>query len=129
MSIERKTLRSVSEFSIFKYLLVFYLIFFILSVIGMGVIFLFAWLFAGAAGFNFNELFGAFGLDWIPGGTAIAVVIFIILGLIGSIFYAAIGTLAMWIVNIVLKISGGIELRFMEPKAKTKPQAGTAANQ
>ncbi len=122
MVIERKTLRSVSEFSVFKYLLVFYLIFFILALIGMGIIFLFAWLFLGVAGADFSEFIPVAGLNWIPGGGAVAIVIFIILGLIGSVFYAAIGTLSMWIINIIIKISGGIELRFREAKPKAKAE-------
>ncbi|MDZ7838380.1 MAG: hypothetical protein U5N58_10780 [Actinomycetota bacterium] len=65
-----------------------------------------------------NDMFANAGinLDWIPGGGAIGIVVFIVGGLIGSVIYAAIGTLTMWILNIILKISGGIELRFVERK-------------
>jgi len=119
MAIERKTLKSISEFSIFKYLLVFYLIFFILALIGMGIVFLFTWLGFAASGADLNGILQDAGinLNWIPGGGALSIVIFIVGGLIFSVFYAAIGTLTMWIVNIILKISGGIELRFLKTKA------------
>ncbi|MDZ7838381.1 MAG: hypothetical protein U5N58_10785 [Actinomycetota bacterium] len=44
MTVERKTLKSISELSIFKYLLVFYLIFFVIALIVTGIVFLFTWL-------------------------------------------------------------------------------------
>ncbi len=119
MAVERKTLRSISELSIFKYLLVFYLIFFILSLIVTGIVFLIAWLGFASTGTSLTDLAQNFGInmEWIPGGGAIGLVLFIIGGLIGSVFYAAIGTLAMWIINIIFRISGGIELRFIQPKS------------
>lgn len=118
MAVERKTLKSVSEFSIFKYLLVFYLVFFVIALIVSGIIFLVTWLGFSAAGVSLNELLPSLGLDmsWLPGGNAAGIALMIIGGLIGSVVIAAIGTLAMWIVNIVLKISGGIELRFLGTK-------------
>ena len=127
MAIERKTLKSISEFSIFKYLLVFYLIFFILALIGMGLIFLFVWLGFGAMGTDLGDLFQIAGLNlnWLPGGNVVGIALFIVLGLIGSVFYAVIGTISIWIINIILKISGGIELRFVE--ARTKPKTTKAA--
>ena len=50
------------------------------------------------------------------------IVLSIVGGLIASVFYAAFGTLMVWIVNVVLRISGGIELRFIDRVAKAKSE-------
>ncbi len=128
MAMERKTLKSISEFSIFKYLLVFYLLFFILAIIGMGLIFIFVWLGFSATGADIGDMFQLIGinLEWIPGGPSAGMVLLIIGGLIGSVFYAAFGTIFMWLINIVLKISGGIEIRFFPAKAKSDKQPKAA---
>jgi hypothetical protein len=112
MKIERKVLRSVSELSMFKYVLIAYLIFFILYAIIFGIIFLIGWSFGMADlaqnfGFNINDYIGAGGRSGV-----LIIVGIIIGGLIASVFVAAFGALATWIANVVLRISGGIELRF-----------------
>ncbi|HAJ94740.1 MAG TPA: hypothetical protein DCP02_00765 [Actinobacteria bacterium] len=117
--IDRKVLKSVSELSSFKFLLVFYLIFFIISVVIMAIIALLAWLGLSSSGINLADIlqnFGIsdFGLLNLGGGTILYVVVSIIGGLVASVFYAAFGTLMVWIINVILKISGGIELRFIE---------------
>jgi len=114
MKIERKVLRSVSELSMFKYVLIAYLIFFVLFAIIFGIIFLILWAFGignlaqSFTGFNIiNNFLGA------GGRSGVLVIIGIIIGgLIASVFVAAFGAFAVWIANIVLRISGGIELRF-----------------
>ena len=122
MNVERKVLRSVSEFSMFKYLLLFYLIFFIISVIIMSVIGLIAWFSLSSFGFDINGIMASLGLDslgmfnFFGGGTVVTIVVFIVGGLIASVLYAAVGTFVVWIMNVVLKISGGIELRFLPKK-------------
>lgn len=121
MDIERKVLRSVSEFSMFKYLLVFYLIFFILNVILMGILGLIAWLGLSSFGFDINNYLAIYGLGqfsdyYIMGSGILTIVIFILGGLFFSILYAALGTLVVWIMNIVLKVVGGVELRFFAKK-------------
>jgi nitrate reductase NapE component len=130
MDVERKVLRSISELSMFKYLLVFYLIFFIISVILMGIFGLIAWLSVSALGFDISRILASLGLgnfafgnlDFRGGGVA-AIFIFIGSGLVASVFYAAVGTLAVWIMNVVLKITGGIELRFfMKTKEEESPK-------
>jgi hypothetical protein len=127
LAVERKVLRSISEFSMFKYILVFYLIFFILSAIIMTIIGLIAWFVFGINIYgiltslglaNLNVLFNFFG-----GGTAVTIIVLVVGGLIASIFFAAVGTFMVWIINVVLKIIGGIELRFLpgkEAEAKVK---------
>jgi hypothetical protein len=130
MDVERKVLRSISELSMFKYLLVFYLIFFIISVILMGIFGLIAWLSVSALGFDINRILSSLGLGNFAlnnlnlRGSGIATIfIFIGSGLVASVFYAAVGTLAVWIMNIVLKITGGIELRFfMKKEEETSPK-------
>ncbi|MFZ3107124.1 MAG: DUF3566 domain-containing protein [Candidatus Hydromicrobium sp.] len=123
MAVERRVFRSISEFSMFKYLLIIYLIFFILSVIVMAIIGLIAWLGLSSFGIdNINSILASLGLgninisDFFGRGMIIGIVISIVGGLVASIFYAAVGTLMVWIMNVVLKISGGIELRFLPGK-------------
>jgi nitrate reductase NapE component len=123
MDVERKVLRSVSELSMFKYLLVFYLIFFILTVVLMGIFGLIAWLSISALGFDISRVLASLGLGNftfnnlnLRGSGITAILIFIGSGLVASVFYAAVGTLAVWIMNIVLKIVGGVELRFLMKK-------------
>ena len=121
--IDRKVLRSISELSSFKFLLVCYLVFFIISAIVVGIIALLAWLGISSYGLSITGILQNFGLGDLGlglfnlgGGTVLYVVVAIIGGLIASVFYAGFGTLMVWIVNVILKISGGIELRFMERK-------------
>ncbi len=119
-TINRKVLKSISELSSFKFMLVFYLVFFILSVIIMGIIALFAWLGLSSTGFNMNDILQSSGLGNMGmfnlggGSTLLFLIIFIIGGLIASVFYAAFGTLMVWIGNVILKISGGLELRLVD---------------
>ena len=125
LNIERKVIRSISELSSFKFLLVFYLIFFILSVIIMGIIALLAWAGLSSFGINIPDMLnslglGNLGLANIGGGSVLYIVLSIIGGLIASVFYAAFGTLMVWIVNVVLRISGGIELRFIDREVKAE---------
>jgi len=122
MAVEKKVLRSISELSMFKYLLIFYLIFFILSVIVMAIIGLIAWLGLSSFGIDINSMLASLGLGdtgisgLLGGGMVITIVISIVGGLFASVLYAAFGTLMVWIMNVILKISGGIELRFLPGK-------------
>lgn len=123
MDIERKVLKSVSELSMFKYLLVFYLIFFILNVIVMGILGLIAWLGLSSFGIDINNFLTIYGLGqfsdyYIMGSGILTIVIIILGGLFFSILYAAVGTLVVWIINVILKIVGGVELRFFAKKEK-----------
>ena len=123
VNIERKVIRSISELSSFKFLLVFYLIFFIISVIIMGIVALLAWAGLSSSGINIPDMLnsfgiGNFGLANLGGGSVLYIVLAIVGGLIASVFYAAFGTLMVWIGNVVLRISGGIELRFVDREMK-----------
>jgi hypothetical protein len=127
-AVNRKVLRSISELSSFKFLLVFYLVFFIISVIIIGIIALLAWLGLSSTGIDINQILQNFGLGNLGmfnlggGSTLLYVIISIIGGLIASVFYAAFGTLMVWIGNVILRISGGIELRFIERQDTPKSQ-------
>ena len=50
------------------------------------------------------------------GGGVLGIVLFIIIGLVASVFAAALAAFATWILNVVLRIVGGIELRFVPGK-------------
>ena len=67
-------------------------------------------------GFNINDYLGKVSNQL--GVTAIAGIV--VGGLAASVFYAAFGTLIVWIMNVILKISGGVELRFAERVSKEK---------
>ena len=127
VNIERKVIRSISELSSFKFLLVFYLIFFIISVIIMGIVALLAWAGLSSFGVSVPDILqsfglGNFGLANIGGGSVLYIVLAIVGGLIASVFYAAFGTLMVWIGNVVLRISGGIELRFIDREVRAKSE-------
>ena len=131
MKVDRKTLRSVSEFSLFKIALVAYLIFFILYIIIFAIAGLIGWAFLASTGMTFNEVVASFmpGFDIEQilgsmgmnlGGGLVSIVIFIIIGLVASVFAAALAALTTWIFNVVLRITGGVELRFA-PEMKAAP--------
>ena len=127
VNIERKVVRSISELSSFKFLLVFYLIFFIISVIIMGIVALLAWAGLASSGINIPDMLnsfglGNFGLANLGGGSVLYIVLAIVGGLIASVFYAAFGTLMVWIGNVVLRISGGIEIRFIDREVRAKSE-------
>jgi hypothetical protein len=123
MKVERRIVRSISEFSVFKFVLVAYLIFFILFVLIFAIIGLIGWALIAASGvvltdvlnslipgLNLSEMIGGLGLGM--GGGALGMVLFVVLGLVASVFVAAGAAVVAWLVNVVLKIIGGIELRF-----------------
>jgi hypothetical protein len=136
MNVERKVLRSISEFSMFKYVLVAYLIIFILCVFVFVIVGLIGWAVLASSGIAFADILknivpgmdvpgilGGLGLNL--GGGILGIIIFIIVGLIASVFIAAFAVLVTWILNILLRITGGIELRFAPVlNAKSAQAAG-----
>jgi hypothetical protein len=123
MKVERKVLKSISELSMFKYVLVAYLIFFILFVIIFAVAALLGWALLATSGLTVQDLIGSFfpginiaGMIGGLGGGILGIVLFIIIGLVASVFAAALAAFATWILNVVLRIVGGIELRFTPSK-------------
>ncbi len=133
MKVDRKVLRSISEFSSFKVVLVAYLVFFILYVIIFAIAGLIGWAFLASTGMTFNEVVASFmpgfdieqmlssmGMDL--GGGMLSIIVFVIIGLVASVFVAALAALTTWIFNVVMRITGGIELRF-------KPEIQTASEE
>ena len=141
MKVERKVLKSISELSMFKYVLVSYLIFFILFVIMFAVAALIGRALLAASGLTIQDLIvGLIGSiipmdiisSFIPGiniaemvdglsgglvgGGILGIVLFIIIGLVASVFAAALAAFSTWILNVILRIVGGIELRFAPGK-------------
>jgi hypothetical protein len=140
MKVERKVLKSISELSMFKYVLVSYLIFFILFVIIFAVAALLGWALLATSGLTVQDLIvgliGSFlpmdiissfipginiaemvgGLSGGLGGGILGIVLFIIVGLVASVFAAAMAAFSTWILNVILRIVGGIELRFAPGK-------------
>lgn len=127
--IQRRVVKSISELSVFKIALIAYLIIFILTVILASIIALITWAGLQASGINLNNLLGnttlgqllpAFGvtipnLNLVLGtGSVIGIVLFIVLGLLFSIVFAAIATFWTWIFNVIIKISGGVEIRYID---------------
>lgn len=133
--IQRRVVKSISEFSVFKIALVAYLIIFILSVILMAIIALITWAGFAASGINFNNLTGnsnigsllsLLGVN-IPNlnvifgtGSVVMLVVSIVGGLFFSIVFAAIATFWTWVFNVILKISGGVEVRYIDRTIKAE---------
>ena len=141
MKVERRVVKSISELSIFKFVLVSYLIFFILFVIMFAVAALVGRALLAASGltiqdiivgligsilpmdiissfipgFNIAEMAGGLG-GGLVGGGILGLVLFIIVGLVASVFAAALAAFSTWILNVILRIVGGIELRFAPGK-------------
>ena len=129
-TIQRRVIKSISEWSVFKIALVAYLVIFIITVIIFSIIALITWAGFAKSGINLNNIIGnsswgqllkAFGGGNLPNlnlafgtGSIIGIVLFIVLGLIFSVVYAAVATFWTWIFNVILKISGGIEVRYID---------------
>ena len=134
MKVDRKVVRSISEFSLFKVALVAYLIFFILYIIIFAIAGLIGWAFLASTGMTFNDVVASFmpGFDIEQilasmgmnlGGGLVSIIIFIVIGLVASVFAAALAALTTWIFNVVLRITGGIELRFAPETEATSGEA------
>lgn len=133
-TIQRRIIKSISERSVFKIALVAYLVIFIITVIIFSIIALIAWAGFAKSGINLNNIIGnsswgqllkAFGGGNLPNfnfslgtGGIIGIVLFIVFGLIFSVVYAAIAAFWTWILNVILKISGGIEVRYIDRTVK-----------
>jgi hypothetical protein len=140
--IQRRVVKSISEFSVFKIALIAYLIIFILTVILVAIISLITWAGFQASGINLNnllvntplgQLLPSFGinlpnLNLILGtGGVIGIILFIVFGLLFSIVFAAIATFWTWIFNVIIKISGGVEIRYIDRTVRTEPKTADNA--
>ncbi|MDD5658389.1 MAG: DUF3566 domain-containing protein [Actinomycetota bacterium] len=133
--VQRRIIKSISEWSVFKIAIVAYLIVFILSVIIFGIIAVITWAGFKASGINLNNLFAntnfgsmlsGFGIK-LPNlnivfgtGGIVGIVLFIVFGLLFSVVYAAIAVFWTWIFNVIIKISGGLEIRYTERITKVE---------
>jgi hypothetical protein len=141
--IQRRVVKSISEFSVFKIALVSYLIIFILTVIFAAISALIMQTILPILGNIFNNFIGAsgagsllslFGIN-IPNASSLGsafggivtsgpAVIVIVGGIIGgllfSVVFAAIAAFWTWIFNVVIKISGGIEIRYIDRTINTE---------
>ncbi len=107
----RTSIRRIGPWSVFKFSLVAYLVFFLivfvfflvsyLIVVGSGV--------AGAQSEDVAELFKAFG---VSGGVALVVIFFA--GFFSCIFYAIFNSIGALIYNLIAWVTGGIELGLEE---------------
>jgi hypothetical protein len=124
-NISRRIISSISEWSVFKFVIIAYLIFFALGVVIFAVFFLLSWMGLEIPGTGFENTgitatMQSFGINMtninLFSGAAgvMGIIIFILVGLLFSVVFAAIVTFFAWIFNIILKISGGIELRFKD---------------
>jgi len=131
--IQRRVVKSISEFSVFKIALIVYLIIFILNVIFAAIFALIMRAVLPALINNLNNFIGTsgvgsllsiFGVN-IPDinsfsnvfGTNLSIgfiVISIVVGLLFSVPFAAIATFWTWIFNVIIKISGGVEIRYID---------------
>ncbi|MCX6383709.1 MAG: DUF3566 domain-containing protein [Actinobacteria bacterium] len=147
---QRRVVKSISEFSVFKIALIVYLIIFILNVILAAIFAMIMRAVLPALINNLNNFIGTsgvgsllsvFGVN-IPDISSVStvfgtnlsigfIVITIVAGLLFSVPFAAIAAFWAWIFNVIIKISGGIEVRYIDRTARieTKAPVNTAVNQ
>ena len=131
-NVTRRIVISISEWSVFKIIIIAYLIFFALGIVVFAIFSLLTWLGLEISGLSFANMLENMGfasmtqsfgvnitdMNLFVGGMGVTgIIIFIVVGLLFSVVYAAIVTFFTWILNVILKISGGIELRFMDKNA------------
>jgi len=131
-NVTRRMVISISEWSVFKIIIIAYLIFFALGVVVFAIFSLLTWLGLEISGLSFANMLENMGfasmtqsfgvnitdMNLFAGGMGVTgIIIFIVVGLLFSVVYAAIVTFFTWILNVILKISGGIELRFIDKNA------------
>ena len=131
-NVTRRIVISISEWSVFKIIIIAYLIFFALGIVVFAIFSLLTWLGLEISGLSFANMLENMGFASITQSFGVnitdmnlfagrmgvtGIIIFIVVGLLFSVVYAAIVTFFTWILNVILKISGGIELRFMDKNA------------
>jgi hypothetical protein len=120
--LRRTSIRRVGPWSVFKFSLVSYLIFFLL----VFVFFLISYLivvgsgFAGAQSQDVAELFKVFG---VSGGIALVIIFFA--GILSCVFYAIFNSIGALIYNLIAWITGGIELGLEDKEEKDDQRYST----
>lgn len=119
--VNKVILKNIGIKSVFKYFTIFYLFFYGLFLFIGSIAYLAGkviGIIPGQFGVNqIGPLFDKWGIGFLNYfGTGIfAVITFIITGFALSLVWGLLGILVAWIINIILKISAGIELRFSSP--------------
>lgn len=131
--IQRRLIKSISEWSVFKIALIAYLIIFLLSVIFFAIVALITWAGFAASGIDLNNIFANTGFGAMLSGFGIVlpnlnaafqtggvigIVLFIVFGLLFSVVFAVIAVFWTWIFNVILKIGGGFEVRYIDRTVK-----------
>jgi hypothetical protein len=127
LEIERPVIKSISIKSIFNFFFFLYLIIFIFGVI------LYALIYYSGKKFGFiseefqislyiTELSGRIGLDFLNyfNNPVMTTILYFIVGLLFSVVSGFLGFLLACITNLGLKISKGMELRFLKSKPEVK---------
>jgi len=107
----RQSVKSIGVWSVFKFTLVYYLLFYLVVCVMFGVIYVAIMLFASAGASSKDQLnvFGA-----LAGGGILGALIAFFAGLLASLFYAAISAIGAAIYNLIGLITGGIELNLID---------------
>ena len=150
--IQRRVIKSISEFSVFKIALIVYLVVFVITVIFAALSALIMQSVLPILGNSITSLMQTSGIgDLLPmfgipvpdigaiigssgslfssGPVVIIVVALIVGGLLFSVIFAAIAAFWTWIFNVIIKISGGIEVRYIDRTIKAEIQIqNNAAN-
>lgn len=124
-TVNKVILKNIGIKSVFKYFTIFYLLFYGLFLFTGGI----AYLAGKVTGLipeqfgisDISPLFDRWGIGFLNyfGHGIFAVITFITTGFAISLGWGLLGILGAWIVNIILKISRGIELRFSSPPTKS----------
>lgn len=107
----RQAVKSIGVWSVFKFTLIYYLLFFLVFMIFTGLIFLVFALFGTAMTEANKQVSTVTGM--LGGGLVTFIIVFVV-GLISSIFYAAVAAIGAAIYNLIALMSGGIELNLVE---------------
>ena len=143
--IQRRVIKSISEFSVFKIALIVYLVVFVITVIFAALSALIMQSVLPILGNSITSLLqtsgigdlltmfginvpdigaiiGSSGSIFSSGPVVIIVVALIIGGLLFSVIFAAVAAFWTWIFNVIIRISGGIEIRYIDRTKKAETQ-------
>lgn len=116
-------IKRVGPGSVFKFSLVGYLLFFVITMVFLGLVFL--WLGSSASellkGSVQNQSQLAQAVSTIAGSLLVTYFVIFVGGLISLPFYALFNTIGALIFNLVARLSGGIEIDLKERDEYTHP--------
>lgn len=107
----RQRVKSVGVWSVFKFTLVYYLLFYLSACLIIGLVYIVIMAFAslGVAAKDQANVFGA-----MAGGGILGAVIAFVCGLFASLLYAAVAAVGAAIYNLISLMTGGIELNLID---------------